>query len=95
MERGADRRGAAPWQAPGGGSVVAPNLTPGNLDGVVKWTDAQIRTAVTKGVRPDGGKMVGVMDFDLYEKMQPEDLDSIVAYVRALKPAATGDGKGR
>ena len=87
--------GGGEYSAPGGGRVVAPNLTPGNPDGIVKWTDAQIKVAVTKGVRPDGGKMVGVMDFDLYEKMKPEDLDSIVAYLRALKPQETGDGKAR
>ena len=87
--------GGGEYSAPGGGRVAAANLTPGNPDGIVKWTDAQIKTAITKGVRPDGGKMVGVMDFELYEKMKPEDLDSIVAYLRALKPQATGDGKAR
>ncbi len=78
--------GGNSYTAPGGGSVVAANLTPGNPDGIVKWTDEQLKTAITHGVRPDGGKMVAVMDFDLYEQMTPDDLDAVVGYLRTLKP---------
>lgn len=80
--------GGNSYTAPGGGSVVAPNLTSGNPDGIVKWTDAQVKTAITHGIRPDGGKMVGVMDFELYEQMTPPDLDALVGHLRALKPVA-------
>ena len=78
--------GGNSYTAPGGGSVVAANLTPGNPDGIVKWTDEQLKTAITHGVRPDGGKMVAVMDFELYEQMTPDDLDAVVGYLRTLKP---------
>ena len=81
--------GGSSYTAPGGGSVIAPNLTPANTEGIAKWSDAQIKTTVTKGVRPDGGRIVGVMDFELYEHMTDADLDLIVGYLRALKPVET------
>jgi mono/diheme cytochrome c family protein len=72
---------------PGGGVALSANLTPGNPNGIAKWTDDQVKQAITKGLRPDGSKLVPVMDFELYEHFTPEDLDAIIAYLRALKPA--------
>ena len=71
---------------PGGGVAISANLTPGNPNGIVKWTDEQVKQAITKGIRPDGSKLIPVMDFELYEHFMPEDLDAIVAYLRSLKP---------
>ena len=71
---------------PGGGVAISANLTPGNPNGIVKWTDEQVKQAITKGVRPDGSKLIPVMDFELYEHFRSEDLDAIVAYLRSLKP---------
>ncbi len=78
--------GGNTYQAPGGGSVVSANLTPGNPDGIVGWTDEQVKKAITQGVRPDQSKMVNVMDFDLYDQMKPDDLSALVAFLRTLKP---------
>jgi mono/diheme cytochrome c family protein len=80
--------GGNSYEVPGGGVVVAANITPGDPDGIVKWTDAQLKTAITTGVRPDGSRLVPLMDFDMYAEMKPEDLDALVAYVRTLKPIA-------
>jgi len=66
--------------------AISANLTPGNPNGIVKWTDEQVKQAITKGIRPDGSKLIPVMDFELYEHFMPEDLDAIVAYLRSLKP---------
>lgn len=65
-----------PW-----GTVVAANLTP---FGLADHTDAQIITLITKGERPDGSKLTGPMAFQLYDKMKPDDLKAIVAYLRTL-----------
>jgi mono/diheme cytochrome c family protein len=74
---------------PGGGVAISANLTPGNPNGIAKWTDDQVKQAITKGVRPDGSKLIPVMDFELYEHFTSEDLDAIVAYLRSLKPVPT------
>jgi mono/diheme cytochrome c family protein len=87
--------GGNTYSPPQGGEVVSPNLTPGNTDGVAKWTDAQLKHAITHGVRPDGGQMVNVMDFELYEQMKPEDLDLLVGYIRSLKPVETPQARER
>jgi mono/diheme cytochrome c family protein len=78
--------GGNTYNVPGGGVAIAANLTPGNPYGIAKWTDDQVKQAITHGIRPDGSKLIPVMDFELYEHMTPEDLDAIVAYLRSLKP---------
>jgi mono/diheme cytochrome c family protein len=78
--------GGNTYTAPGGGTVVASNITPARLS---SWTDAQIKAAIVKGVRPDGGQLVPVMDFELYAQMKPEDLDMLVGYLRTIEPVTT------
>ncbi len=81
--------GGNTYRAPGGGSVVSSNITPGNPDGIAKWTDEQVKTAITKGLRPDSGRIVDVMDFSLYAQMTPEDLTMLVGYLRTLPAVVT------
>jgi mono/diheme cytochrome c family protein len=69
-----------------GRTALSANITPGNPTGIATWTDAQLKQAITKGVRPDGSKLVPVMDFDFYEQMTPDDLDALVGFLRTLKP---------
>ena len=69
------------------GVVTSTNLTPANPDGIAHWTDAQVKAAITGGVRPDGRKLVLLMAFDWYRTVRPADLDAVVAYLRTLKPA--------
>ncbi len=70
-----------------GSPVYSANLTPANADGIAKWTDAQIKTAITQGVRPDGRRLAPVMAFAWYKNTTDQDLDALVAYLRSLKPA--------
>jgi mono/diheme cytochrome c family protein len=74
------------YTAADGRTAVANDITPGNPDGIVKWTDAQLKAAITAGTRPDGSKMVPVMDFGSYAQMTAEDLDALVGFLRSLKP---------
>jgi mono/diheme cytochrome c family protein len=67
-----------PW-----GISYAPNITP---SGIGKWTDAQVKTAITTGVRPNSSKLMPPMGFYYYKGIRPADLDAIVAYLRTLKP---------
>ena len=67
-----------PW-----GTTVARNITP---TGIGTWSDADIRRAITAGVRPDGERLKPPMAYGYYKNILPEDLDAIVAYLRTLKP---------
>ncbi len=65
--------------------MLSANLTPGNPQGIVKWTDAQVRQAMTTGVRPDGRRLVPPMAFDWYRTVRDDDMVALIAYVRTLK----------
>jgi len=80
--------GGFEFDIPGLGKFVAANITPDRETGIGGWTDAQIKNAIVKGVRPDGTKLIPLMPFEAYAKMTASDLDSIVAYLRSLKPVA-------
>jgi mono/diheme cytochrome c family protein len=78
--------GGFPFNIPGIGMFVAANITPDKETGIGAWTDQQIKDAITKGVRPDGTKLIPLMNFAMYAKMTPQDLDAMVAYLRSIKP---------
>ncbi len=65
-----------PW-----GVSVSPNITPKAL---ADWSDADIKQAITMGVRPDGTRLKPPMGFAYYATMRDEDLDAIVLYLRSL-----------
>jgi mono/diheme cytochrome c family protein len=72
-----------------GAETVSRNITAGTEHGVGDWSDAQIKRAITVGIRADGAKLTRTMPFDWYAKMSPGDLDAIVAYLRSLPPLKT------
>lgn len=85
------KTGAGGWTihlpvALGGGALITPNITPDPKDGIGKWSGADIKRAITHGVRPDGSKLFPLMPFRAFRKMHPADLDAIVAYLRSLRP---------
>ena len=91
MERGrhewADRLGAGgqPFEGPWG-VVKSSNITSDPEHGIGKWSDADIRKAITKGVAPDGRKLTGPMGFGFYDHMTDADLDAVIAWVRTVPP---------
>jgi mono/diheme cytochrome c family protein len=81
-------RGGRPFRGPWGVSV-ARNITPHPEDGLGSWTNAQIKKAITDGVRPDGARLNPPMAYHLYKTITNNDLDAIVVYLRTLKPLPT------
>lgn len=69
-----------PW-----GVSVAPNLT-SHPDGLAKYTDAEIATMITEGVRPDGSKMTPPMPYAHFKAFTPDDLAAVILYLRSLPP---------
>ncbi len=66
--------------------VTAPNITQDKETGIGSWTDAQIKTLLRTGKRPDGVQIAAVMPVGFYKIITDRDMDAIVAYLRTLKP---------
>jgi len=71
-------------------AAVSANITPHPTAGLGRWTDEQIKTAITTGVSRDGRKLLPFMPYGLYAKAQESDLDAIVAYLRSIPPLDAG-----
>ena len=67
-------------------TAVSLNITPHPTAGIGEWTDEEIKRAITKGISRDGRELAKVMAFSYYDKINDEDLDAMVAYLRALPP---------
>jgi mono/diheme cytochrome c family protein len=67
------------------GELYSPNITPHALG---NWTDGEIIRAVTTGVNKDGHPLFPIMPYQVYAHLKEDDLHSIIAYIRSLKPIA-------
>jgi len=85
-----DRLGAGGREFPDfdnpGAMTVSRDITP---TGIGEWSDADVKRAILVGKRPDGTKLSGVMPFTAYNGMTSDDVNAIVDYLRALKPATS------
>jgi len=65
------------------GVYYAKNITP---EGISRYTDGELFRVITTGVSKEGKALFPVMPFHYYGMMDQEDINSIIAYVRTLKP---------
>lgn len=65
------------------GSFYSRNITPA---GISDWTDGELLRVITCGVNKKGKAIFPVMPHPNYGKMDKEDILSIIAYLRTLKP---------
>ncbi len=63
-----------------------PNITPDPETGIGKWSDDDIKKAMTEGITPTGGHVSPPMPFQWFKNMTPDDLDAVVAYIRSIPP---------
>lgn len=82
---GKEFSGGLSWDEPPF-KVTAPNITQDKETGIGKWSDADIKRLLRKGVRPNGVVIATIMPTGFYEIIAKKDMDAIVAYVRTLKP---------
>lgn len=66
--------------------VTASNITPDKETGIGNWTDAQIKTVMRTGVKPNGTVVAMIMPSAFYQIMTEKDLDAVVAYLRTVRP---------
>lgn len=76
-----------------GHAIRMPNITPDKETGIGGWTDAQIEAAIRYGQKPSGDRLSPVMPWMVYNGMSKEDMDSVVAYLRTVKPVKTEAAK--
>lgn len=65
------------------GSFYSKNITP---SGIGDWTDAEVLRAIASGVSKKGTALFPVMPHPNYGQMDKDDLESIIVYLRSLKP---------
>lgn len=70
------------------GVFVGPNLTPDKATGLGNWTTAQIVTALTTGVTPQGRKLAPIMPYQAYAHLTKSDALAIAAYLKSLPPVS-------
>ena len=68
-----------PW-----GVSVSRNITSSKDKGLGDWSDADIKRAISQGVRKDGTRLKPPMGYPYYAKMTDGDVDAVVAYLRTL-----------
>lgn len=65
------------------GTYYAKNITP---EGISRYTDGELFRIITTGVNKEGKAIFPVMPYHYYGQMDEEDIHSIIAYIRTLKP---------
>lgn len=68
------------------GVLYGRNITPDNETGIGTWTDEEILRAITQGINKKGDTLFPLMPYANFNRMAKEDLLSIIAYIRTLKP---------
>lgn len=63
------------------GVFFARNITPA---GISRYTDGELYRVITTGVTKEGRAMFPLMPYLYYGRMDPEDIYSIIAYVRSI-----------
>ena len=64
-------------------ALTSKNITPAAIG---SWTDGELIRAFTAGVNKDGEPLFPIMPYPRYGRMSRDDVESIVAYLRTLKP---------
>ncbi len=69
-----------------GMDVLTANITSDPDTGIGKWSDDDIKKALTEGVTPTGQHISPPMPFQWFKNMTADDLDAVVAFVRTIPP---------
>ncbi|MDP2238020.1 MAG: hypothetical protein Q8J88_16445 [Bacteroidales bacterium] len=74
------------------GEFFSRNITPA---GIGNWTDGELYRVITTGVKKDGDPIFPVMPYLNYGKMDPEDIKSVIAYLRTMEPIQASHPKSK
>ncbi len=71
------------------GTFYAPNISTDAMQGIGKWTQAELAGAVMDGVSPAGAHYYPALPYNAYNKMTPQDVADIAAFLTTLPADAT------
>ena len=78
------RQGRREFEGPVGRRRCRATSPRSKTKGIGDWSDAEIKRAITQGIRKDGSQLKRPMGFALYATMTDGDLGAIVAYLRTV-----------
>ncbi|WEX07759.1 cytochrome c [Chelativorans sp. AA-79] len=70
------------------GTFVAPNISPDPEAGIGSWTEADFANAMMRGVSPAGEHYYPAFPYTSYERMEPQDVADLFAFMKTLPPVA-------
>lgn len=70
------------------GVFYAPNLTPDAETGLGRWSLADFRRAMRRGVAPGGRLLYPAFPYEQYTALRMADVDAVYHYLRSLPPVA-------
>ena len=90
MKEGTEGRGGDYFDQGVGipGVVYAKNITPDTANGIGKYTDEELVRVITTGITRTGDTLFPIMPYPHYNTMSKDDIHSIIAYIRTLKPSS-------
>lgn len=69
------------------GAFHPPNISPDPVDGLGRWTAADLANALLMGVSPAGEHYYPALPYTSYRRLRPEDVRDLYAYLKTLPPA--------
>jgi len=74
--------GSQTWDTPAY-TVKGANITPDRDTGIGAWSHADLKRALTEGVRPNGVPLAPQMPFAFYKILTAGDLDALATYIES------------
>ena len=71
------------------GTFLAPNISQDETHGIGGWSLAEFANAVQRGVSPDGQHYYPAFPYNAYNKMTPDDVAALYAFMKTLPADAT------
>ena len=71
------------------GTFLAPNISQDPVHGIGGWSVGDLANAVQRGLSPEGAHYFPALPYWSYERMEPQDLVDLHAYLQTLPADAT------
>lgn len=68
------------------GTFYVPNISPHPRDGIGSWSQADFIRAMREGLSPDSRHYYPAFPYTSYQRMTPDDLADMFAYIKTLPP---------
>jgi mono/diheme cytochrome c family protein len=66
--------------------VHSANISSDPETGIGRWTDEEVKRAITQGINRDGKQLIPPMPYAYFKNMAAEDVDAMIAFIRTLPP---------